>query len=782
METGKPGLQSASVHISTEQREGRMDLHAPLTAVYIQAVPPAAPREPATLHVAMPPLYSKETLPFLTLHITGGLQGQPGLSLLAAAPAARPKSTGKHVCSHCGRDCMKPSVLEKHLRCHTGERPYPCSTCGVSFKTQSNLYKHKRTQAHARLWSESEQSSMSSLDSTSGSRETCTSSPSLDESSSMEQEATPADSNSPASTAKVFSGQTQGSVGMQNATTRAGQKSEGKECAKVTIKKQRTENEKPPLTASRHLPLQRQEATLFSKQWESAVCRGKSQSHESTDSGFSESGDHYPSPGSLLTDHSTDSLPESTTEHPADTSSTHTPSGPGPAEQEHTCRAREQTSLEEHISKLISENTAVVEDKQLEHVRPRKSVLFQQGSIDLPMPYTYKDSFHFDMRTSKAPHVGLQRHKKPNSYTPVLTQRPTTVEHAPLIRSHSLPFGVALLQPDRSSPTPCCHNDYVRSVRKESSGRTPTASVQPVSQHPPPHRPLVRQTAVDGNHATDALFTSSSVEEAGTGSLSCDGDGGDICGEPSSRKFRRKKAQKFAFNKWYMYGGGTFRKLYSADTGGDDTVIKGRRCSTKPEPKGGRGRPKSVSVVPKETVTITGSTMDLTRSRDTVRHAGLLPAHSPVCATALNIKTSPLHTPCSSNLSLSVLPVSSVGPWVSRQAGRVSTADAATRIDAENPVDSTSQLCGADVISDRGEKKTRDKMICLLEMETKPNTRTQKHSVSSSAPQRHTALIVNASSSPADPPHCQGQLPAQIPATLTSWFCIWCNSSTAWGG
>ncbi|KAA0711580.1 Transcription factor HIVEP2 [Triplophysa tibetana] len=57
--------------------------------------------------------------------------------------------TGKYECQYCGRACAKPSVLKKHIRSHTGERPYPCIPCGFSFKTKSNLYKHRKSHAHA---------------------------------------------------------------------------------------------------------------------------------------------------------------------------------------------------------------------------------------------------------------------------------------------------------------------------------------------------------------------------------------------------------------------------------------------------------------------------------------------------------------------------------------------------------------------------------------------------------------------------------------------------------
>ena len=48
----------------------------------------------------------------------------------------------KHVCSYCGKVCAFRSDLEKHLRVHTGAKPYKCELCGKAFSQKGTLKTH----------------------------------------------------------------------------------------------------------------------------------------------------------------------------------------------------------------------------------------------------------------------------------------------------------------------------------------------------------------------------------------------------------------------------------------------------------------------------------------------------------------------------------------------------------------------------------------------------------------------------------------------------------------
>ncbi|KAI6232100.1 Transcription factor HIVEP3 [Aphelenchoides besseyi] len=60
----------------------------------------------------------------------------------------RGRGRGRYICDRCGIRCKKPSMLKKHLKSHTNERPHMCLTCNFAFKTRGNLTKHFGSKAH----------------------------------------------------------------------------------------------------------------------------------------------------------------------------------------------------------------------------------------------------------------------------------------------------------------------------------------------------------------------------------------------------------------------------------------------------------------------------------------------------------------------------------------------------------------------------------------------------------------------------------------------------------
>lgn len=47
-------------------------------------------------------------------------------------------------CKVCGRQCSTISNLTRHMRTHTGDRPFQCSTCGKRFREKKSLQTHER--------------------------------------------------------------------------------------------------------------------------------------------------------------------------------------------------------------------------------------------------------------------------------------------------------------------------------------------------------------------------------------------------------------------------------------------------------------------------------------------------------------------------------------------------------------------------------------------------------------------------------------------------------------
>ncbi|XP_037357551.1 zinc finger protein 831 [Talpa occidentalis] len=509
--------------------------------------------------------------PTLAVSIVGALPVlSPGLGPALGSPG-RVRGAGRYLCPHCGRDCLKPSVLEKHVRSHTGERPFPCATCGVAFKTQSNLYKHRRTQTHlnnSRLSAES--------DGAGGG---------LPEGAGKAGGPSAADRHGDTWSQRAGAGVAPGtalSPGVQ-ATTHPSPVARSLETQPDTVPcsgppsadREAPSPGAPPVsaqprwklpeqkspTAFKPCPLQQppSQATCAEKSWEAKAPEGRLRKCESTDSGYlsrSDSAEQPLAPCSPL-----HGLWEQGA--PAEGEGT-----PGPGERGAGLEL-EKRQLEERIARLISHNQAVVDDPQLDHVRPRKTGLSKQGSIDLPTPHTYRGSFHFDIRAREPGRrrptplcparstLTLLDKARPLFFHSVPTQLSTTVECVPVTRSNSLPFveGTRTWQELRDPQGACPPRQKPLSPRPTPTplgGSSGLTWVGVPSGHP---RALIRQSAVEDRPGTPPGDTAAPAEDS-------EGARAAGKGRAAARKCGARKLQAFSQDKWQVYGNETFQRIY----------------------------------------------------------------------------------------------------------------------------------------------------------------------------------------------------------------------------
>ncbi|RVE66400.1 hypothetical protein OJAV_G00106860 [Oryzias javanicus] len=56
-----------------------------------------------------------------------------------------------HKCPFCPYTAKQKGIMKRHIRCHTGERPFPCPMCGKRFTRQEHLRTHALT-VHRHYW------------------------------------------------------------------------------------------------------------------------------------------------------------------------------------------------------------------------------------------------------------------------------------------------------------------------------------------------------------------------------------------------------------------------------------------------------------------------------------------------------------------------------------------------------------------------------------------------------------------------------------------------------
>uniref|UniRef100_A0A8C4Z687 Transcription factor HIVEP3-like n=1 Tax=Gadus morhua TaxID=8049 RepID=A0A8C4Z687_GADMO len=338
----------------------------------------------------------------------------------------KPQKPGKYVCTYCGRPCAKPSVLQKHIRSHTGERPYPCVPCGFSFKTKSNLYKHRKSHAHrikAGLASIRDEPSSSGPEG--GGPGEDPEEPTEGESTESEEETGQhKHSSSKDTTAQQKSATKETPEGPDEA-----KRLEDSQVVKQRLAMRLSERKRGPKASSGDRP------SSLSTSSSSSLGPG---SKGSTESGYFS--------GSGSTEMSQVSPPSASAKSYAEiilgkygrmggqqrhAHQQHPHSSSSGPDDKGLSYGVPKTQVIEHITKLITINEAVVDTSEIDSVKPRRSSLSRKSSMESPKFCSAKDPHSFDPGKGEVPGPSyMGRLQGPE-------QDPSSV---PLLRSHSMPL------------------------------------------------------------------------------------------------------------------------------------------------------------------------------------------------------------------------------------------------------------------------------------------------------------------------------------------------------
>lgn len=360
----------------------------------------------------------------------------------------KPQKPGKYICQYCSRPCAKPSVLQKHIRSHTGERPYPCGPCGFSFKTKSNLYKHRKSHAH-RIKAGLASGSSSEMYPPGLEMERIPGEefeePTEGESTDSEEETGAASGPStdvlpkpkhPLLSSSLYSS---GSHGSSQERCSLSQSSTGPSLedpapfAEASSEHPLSHKPEDTHTIKQKLALRLSERKKLIEE-QTFLSPG---SKGSTESGYfsrSESAEQQVSPPNTNAKsyaeiifgkcgrigQRTSMLASTSTQPLLPLSSEDKPSL--------VPLSVPRTQVIEHITKLITINEAVVDTSEIDSVKPRRSSLTRRSSVESPKSSLYRDSLSSHGEKTKQEQSLLSLQHPPSSTHPV-----------PLLRSHSMP-------------------------------------------------------------------------------------------------------------------------------------------------------------------------------------------------------------------------------------------------------------------------------------------------------------------------------------------------------